>query len=46
VIELFYRRKIGKHLLITPDVQLVGGDGMGGTSSWYLVGGVRAGFTF
>jgi porin len=46
VIELFYRRKIGKHLLITPDIQLVGGDGMGGSSNWYLIGGLRTGFTF
>lgn len=46
VIECFYRRQIGKSLFITPDVQFVAGDGIGGHADWIVIGGVRAGFTF
>lgn len=46
VIELFYRRQIGKSFIITPDVQFVTGDGIGGHADWIVIGGVRASFTF
>lgn len=46
VIECFYRRQIGKSLFITPDVQFVAGDGIGGHADWIVIGGVRVGFTF
>ncbi|HRJ07733.1 MAG TPA: carbohydrate porin [Prosthecobacter sp.] len=46
VIELFYRRQIGKSLIITPDIQFVSGDGIGGQAEWIVIGGVRAGFIF
>jgi porin len=46
VIELFYRRQIGKSFFITPDVQFVAGDGIGGHADWIVIGGVRASFSF
>lgn len=42
VVELFYRRQIGKSLLITPDVQFVTGSDAGAL----VVAGVRVGLTF
>lgn len=46
VIEVFYRRQVGPALVITPDIQFVAGDGIGGDSDWLVIGGVRVGFTF
>ena len=42
VVELFYRRQIGKSLLITPDVQFVAGSDAGAL----MIAGVRVGLTF
>ncbi|WP_294228718.1 carbohydrate porin [Prosthecobacter sp.] len=46
VVEVFYRRQISKTLHITPDVQFVAGDGVGGHADWIIIGGVRASFAF
>jgi hypothetical protein len=46
VIELFYRRRAGPTLHITPDLQFVFGDGIGGTPDWLMIAGVRVGFAF
>jgi porin len=46
VIELFYRRRAGPNLHITPDVQFAFGDGIGGDSDWLMIVGVRVGFAF
>lgn len=46
VIELFYRRSIGKSLLVTPDLQFVAGDGIGAPGGWLIIGGLRFGMTF
>lgn len=46
VLELFCRHQIGKSLIITPDVQWVAGDGIGGRAGWLIIGGVRIGLTF
>lgn len=46
VVELFYRRQIGRYLRIAPDVQLVFGDGGKTGGGSYVVGGLRAGLSF
>lgn len=46
VVEVFYRRQIGSSLFVTPDVQFVFGDGIGGGADWLVIGGVRVGFIF
>lgn len=46
VVELFYRRQIGRYLRIAPDVQLVFRDGDTTGGSTHVVGGVRAGLSF
>jgi hypothetical protein len=42
-LEIFYRHQAGPTFQITPDVQIVCGDDLGG---WRLVAGVRASFCF
>lgn len=42
VVEIFYRRQIGKSLLITPDVQFVAGSDAGAL----VIAGIRVGLTF
>lgn len=44
-VELFYRWQAGR-FQITPDFQLNFGEGIGGTSDWVALAGLRAGFTF
>lgn len=46
VTEVFFRRQIGKSLLVTPDIQFVAGDGIGNHADWLLIGGVRVGISF
>lgn len=46
VIELFYRCRAGPTLHITPDLQFVFGDGIGGNADWLMIAGLRVGFAF
>ena len=46
VLELFYRWHLGQNLHITPDVQVVVGDGIAHDAGWLLVGGLRASIIF
>jgi len=46
VMEVFYRRQIGKSWMITPDLQVVAGDHLASGDGLVVVGGVRMGMTF
>lgn len=46
VLEIFYRWHIGPNVQITPDVQLVAGDGIADGAGWLLIGGLRVSVTF
>lgn len=44
--EIYYRWQATKELMITPDLQIILGEGLGDGSSFQVVAGVRAGITF
>lgn len=46
LMEVFYRRQIGKSWMITPDLQIVAGDRLANGDGVVVIGGVRMGMTF
>lgn len=46
VVEIFYRRQVGKSWLITPDLQFAMHDHDVRRNDWFIIGGVRVGLTF
>ncbi len=46
VLELFYRWQPRSNILITPDFQILQGDGLVEGARWIVLGGLRIGITF
>jgi len=46
VTEVYYRWQITKELMITPDLQVIVGDGIGNDNTLHIVAGLRGGLAF
>ncbi len=45
-LELFYRHQVNASIVITPDLQMAFGNGLGGDRDWLLLAGLRIGVSF
>ncbi|MGA7276869.1 MAG: carbohydrate porin [Desulfocapsaceae bacterium] len=46
LIESYYRWRVSKELMITPDLQIIAGEDIGSSSNVCLVAGLRVGIVF
>jgi len=46
IVELYYRWQVTKELLITPDLQIIAGEGVASSDPIQIVAGLRGGLTF
>lgn len=45
-LEVFYRHQVNASIVITPDLQMAFGNGLGGGRDWLLLAGLRIGVSF
>jgi len=46
IVEMYYRWQVTKELMITPDVQIIAGEGLSGDDAIRIIAGLRGGLTF
>ncbi len=46
LIEVYYRWQVTKELMVTPDLQIIAGEGKGSSNTLQIVAGLRAGIMF
>ena len=46
VAEIYYRWQVTKEFMVTPDLQIILGEGLEGGEAFQIVAGLRGGITF